>query len=147
MPGPFTAGVRRRLMRTPARFRDNVIEIHGGRQTTAAEWPSHGFDPELPAIEGNRDKGMLRISQGPAGGRLVQIWETGVAEDGSENCDNTFIVGAVSPVPALSPAMYAADVGKDCRRPDSIFFILDRNGHLLQFGMAVDVEPGEWVRK
>ncbi|MFF8535107.1 serine/threonine-protein kinase [Streptomyces sp. NPDC015532] len=101
----------------------------------------------VPAIEGNRDKGMLRISQGPAGGRLVQLWDTGAAADGSENCDNTFIVGAVSPVLALSPAMYAADAAKDCRQPDSIFFMLDRNGHLLQFSMAVDAEPGEWVRK
>lgn len=38
-------------MRTPARFRANVTGIHGGRQTTAAEWPSHGFDPELPDAE------------------------------------------------------------------------------------------------
>ncbi|MER5397994.1 hypothetical protein [Streptomyces sp. NPDC002599] len=65
----------------------------------------------VPAIEGNRDKGMLRITRGPVGGRLVQIWDTGAAEDGSENRDNTFIVGAVSPVLALGPAMYAADAG------------------------------------
>ncbi|MFF3417342.1 hypothetical protein ACFYW9_21960 [Streptomyces sp. NPDC002698] len=90
---------------------------------------------------------MLRITRGPVGGRLVQIWDTGAAEDGSESRDNTFIVGAVSPVLTLSPAMYAADAGKDCRQPDSLFLMVDRNGHLPQFSMAVDAEPGEWVRK
>ncbi|MGW7612843.1 serine/threonine-protein kinase [Streptomyces sp. NPDC054766] len=115
----------------------------GGRKAVPDEYAGVW----VPAIKAYREKGMLRISQGPVGGRLVQIWATGAAEDGSENCDNTFVVGAVSPVLALSPAMYAADAGKDCRQPDSIFFIVDRNGHLLQFSMAVDAEPAEWVRK
>ncbi|MGW2780383.1 hypothetical protein ACWC3X_03890 [Streptomyces populi] len=101
----------------------------------------------VPANETYREKGMLRISREPVGGHLVEIWETDVLGDGSENCDNTFAVGAVSPVLVLSPAMYAADAGKDRRQPDSIFFMVGRDGRLLEFGMAADAEPGEWVRK
>ncbi|MFE2531416.1 serine/threonine-protein kinase [Streptomyces sp. NPDC059371] len=125
---------------------DSTTELYRSSEGRKAV-PDEYVGVWVPAIEGNRDKGMLRITQGPVGGRLVQIWDTGAAEDGSENCDNTFIVGAVSPVLALSPAMYAADAGKDCRQPDSLFFTIDRDGHLLQFSMAVDAEPGEWVRK
>ncbi|MFJ5776323.1 serine/threonine protein kinase [Streptomyces sp. NPDC093094] len=129
---------------------DMTAELHrsaGGRKAVPDEYAGVW----VPANEAYREKAMLRVTQGPAGGRLVQIWDAGAAEDGSQdgaqNCDNSFVVGAVSPVLVLSPAMYAADAGKDCRQPDSLFLMADRNGHLLQFSMAVDAEPGEWVRK
>jgi hypothetical protein len=102
----------------------------------------------VPANETYREKELIRISQGPVGGRLVRMSVTAAMDDGTEQyCDSTYVIGAVSPVLALSPATYTAESGKDCRQPDSVSFTVGRDGHLLLFSMDADAEPAEYVRK
>lgn len=102
----------------------------------------------VPANETYRAKELLRISQGPVGGRLVRMSVTADMDDGTEQyCDGTFVIGAVSPVLALSPATYTTESGKGCRQPDAVFFTAARNGNLLLFSMDADAEPAEYVRK
>jgi hypothetical protein len=102
----------------------------------------------VPANETYREKELIRVSQGPAGGRLVRMSVTAAMDDGTEQyCDSTYVIGAVSPVLALGPATYTPESGKDCRQPDSVFFTVGRDGHLLLFSMDADAEPAEYVRK
>ncbi|MFF0015341.1 hypothetical protein [Streptomyces sp. NPDC005374] len=69
-------------------------------------------------------------------------------DDGTgQYCDSTFVIGAGSPVPALSPATYTAGSGKGCRQPDSFFLTAARDGRRLLFSMNADAEPAECVRK
>jgi hypothetical protein len=116
----------------------------GGRDAV----PDQYVGTWVPADETYREKELIRIAQGPAGGRLVRMSVTAAMDDGTEQyCDSTFVVGAVSPVLALSPATYTAESGKGCRQSDSVFFTAARNGHLLLFSMNADAEPAEYVRK
>nr|WP_329280192.1 serine/threonine-protein kinase [Streptomyces sp. NBC_01451] len=102
----------------------------------------------VPANMTYREKELIRITQGPVGGRLVRMSVTAAVQDGTEQyCDSTFVIGAVSPVLALSPAAYTAESGKDCRQPDSVSLTVGRDGRLLLFSMDADAEPGEYVRK
>ncbi len=102
----------------------------------------------VPVNETYREQELIRITQGPVGGRLVRMSVTAAMEDGTEQyCDSTYVIGAVSPVLALSPATYTAASGKDCRQPDAVSLTAARDGHLLLFSMAADAEPGEYVRK
>ncbi|MGW1718722.1 serine/threonine-protein kinase [Streptomyces sp. NPDC002156] len=102
----------------------------------------------VPANDTYREKELIRITQGPVGGRLVRMSVEAAMDDGTEQyCDSTFVIGAVSPVLALSPAAYTAESGKGCRQPDAVSFTVGRDGHLLLFSMDADAEPGEYVRK
>ncbi|MFI6638891.1 serine/threonine-protein kinase [Streptomyces sp. NPDC050504] len=122
-------------------------ELHrstGGREAV----PERYVGAWVPANERYREQEMIRISQGPAGGRLVRTSSTFDTEDGKkEYCDSSYVVGAVSPVLALSPATYAAESGKDCRQPDAVFLTVADNGRMLLFSMDVDAEPAEYVKK
>ncbi|MGQ4386748.1 serine/threonine-protein kinase [Streptomyces sp. SAS_270] len=116
----------------------------GGRDAV----PDQYVGTWVPANETYREKELIRIAQGPIGGRLVRMSVTAGMDDGTEQyCDSTFVIGAVSPVLALSPAMYTAQSGKGCRQPDSVFLTVGRDGHLLLYSMAADAEPAEYVRK
>lgn len=116
----------------------------GGR----AAVPDQYVGTWVPANETYRAKELVRITQGPAGGRLVRMSVTAGMDDGTEQyCDSTFVIGAVSPVLALSPATYTAESGKGCRQPDSFFLTAARDGRLLLFSMNADAEPSEYVRK
>ncbi|WSQ14608.1 serine/threonine protein kinase [Streptomyces sp. NBC_01231] len=116
----------------------------GGRDAV----PDQYVGTWVPANETYRAKELVRIAQGPVGGRLVRMSVTAGMDDGTEQyCDGTFVIGAVSPVLALSPATYTAESGKGCRQPDSVFFTAARDGNLLLFSMAADAEPAEYVRK
>lgn len=102
----------------------------------------------VPANATYREKELIRVTQGPVGGRLVRMSVTAGMDDGTEQfCDSTFAIGAVSPVLALSPATYTTVSGKGCREPSSVFFTVARNGHLLLYSMNADAEPAEYVRK
>ena len=116
----------------------------GGRDAVPDEY----IGTWVPANKTYREKELVRITQGPVGGRLVRMSVTAAMDDGTEQyCDSTFVIGAVYPVLALSPATYTAESGKGCRQPDSFFFTAARNGHLLLFSMNADAEPAEYVRK
>ncbi|MFJ1973838.1 serine/threonine protein kinase [Streptomyces sp. NPDC087903] len=116
----------------------------GGR----AAVPDQYVGTWVPANQTYREQELIRITQGPAGGRLVRISVTAGMDDGTKQyCDSTLVIGAVSPVLALSPATYTPESGKGCRQPDSVFFTVTRNGHLLLFSMNADAEPAEYVRK
>ena len=116
----------------------------GGREAV----PDQYVGTWVPANETYREKELIRIAQGPAGGRLVRMSVTAGMDDGTEQyCDSTFAIGAVSPVLALSPATYTAESGKGCRQADAVFLTVARNGHLLLYSMAADAEPAEYVRK
>ncbi|MGW0584417.1 serine/threonine-protein kinase, partial [Streptomyces sp. NPDC002920] len=115
----------------------------GGRDAV----PDQYVGTWVPANETYRELELIRITQGPVGGRLVRMSVTAGMDDGTEQyCDSTFVIGAVSPVLALSPATYTAESGKGCRQPDSVFFTAARDGHLLLFSMDADAEPAEYVR-
>jgi hypothetical protein len=122
----------------------DIYRSAGGRDAV----PDQYVGTWVPANETYREKELLRIAQGPVGGRLVRLSATADMDDGTEQyCDGTFVIGAVSPVLALSPATYTTESGKDCRQPDSFFLTVARNGHLLLLSMDADAEPGEYVRK
>ncbi|WP_078940673.1 serine/threonine-protein kinase [Streptomyces cellulosae] len=102
----------------------------------------------VPADETHREQELIQVTQGPVGGRLVRVGVTADMDDGTKQyCDSTFVIGAVSPVLALSPATYTTASGKDCRQPDSVFLTVARNGHLLLYSMNADAEPAEYVRR
>ncbi|MEU3460773.1 serine/threonine-protein kinase [Streptomyces sp. NPDC006733] len=160
-PGQVTAGVPQgRCAPLPqqtltVRSRDVLVWKSGG--LTADFYRSSGGQNAVPAqyvgvwVPANvtyREKELLRVSQGPVGGRLVRMSATAGMDDGTEQyCDSTFAIGAVSPVLALSPATYSAASGKDCREPSAVFFTVGSDGHLLLYSMAADAEPAEYVRK
>ncbi|TXS35194.1 serine/threonine-protein kinase [Streptomyces sp. t39] len=101
----------------------------------------------VPANELYRQQGMVRIAQGPAGGRLVRIADEAGMEGGTEQvCESSYVVGAVSPVLALGPGTYTAESGGDCRQHDAVFLTV-AGDELLLYSMAVDAEPAHYVRK
>lgn len=101
----------------------------------------------VPANELCCEKEMVRIAQGPAGGRLVRISAEAGMGGGTEQyyCESSYVVGAVSPVLALGPGTYTADSGEDCRQPDAVFLTVAA-GRKLLCSVAVDAEPGPFVR-
>ncbi|WP_327693227.1 serine/threonine-protein kinase [Streptomyces sp. NBC_00459] len=116
----------------------------GGRNAV----PDQYVGTWVPANVTYREKELIRVTQGPVGGRLVRMSVTAAVDDGTEQyCDSTFVIGAVSPVLALSPAAYTAESGNGCRQLDAVSFTVGRDGHLLLFSMDADAEPGEYVRK
>ncbi|MFI6931710.1 serine/threonine protein kinase [Streptomyces sp. NPDC050287] len=122
----------------------DIYRSDGGRNAV----PDQYVGIWVPANKAYREKELIQITQGPVGGRLVRMSVTAGMDDGTEQyCDGTFVIGAVSPVLALSPATYTTASGKDCRQPDSVFLTVARNGHLLLYSMAADAEPAEYVRR
>ncbi|MBM9617330.1 serine/threonine-protein kinase [Streptomyces zhihengii] len=115
----------------------------GGPEAVPAEY----VGVWVPANELYREKEMIRVVQGPAGGRLVRISaEAGMGDGTEQYCESSYVVGAVSPVLALGPGTYTAESGEDCRQPDSVFLTV-ADGRMLLYSMAVDAEPAEFVRK
>lgn len=116
----------------------------GGREAVPAAY----VGVWVPANELYREQEMIRITQGPAGGRLVRHAAEAGMEDGSEAyCESSHVVGAVSPVLALGPGTYTAESAEECRQDDAVFLTVAGNGRMLLYSMAADAEPAEYVRK
>ncbi|MEV6163864.1 serine/threonine-protein kinase [Streptomyces sp. NPDC052052] len=115
----------------------------GGRAAVPEEY----VGAWVPVNEFYREQEMIRITQGPVGGRLVRLAVTAGTENGTDQyCDGTFVVGAVSPVLALSPAVYTAESGQECRQPDAVFLTV-ADDHLMLYSMNANAEPAEYIRK